>query len=204
MFVAYTGYGRVATLGEEVRSPSVIIPRAIILTLVVSLLLYLGVAVVAIGSVGAEAFAEITLETSAPLETIAAGFGIPGAAQILAIGAVTAMLGVLLNLLLGLSRVLLAMGRRGDMPPLVAKVNKTNRTPEVAIVVMGVVIALLVVDRRHSHDVDVQRVHRIDLLCDHESGCATASGREAALSALRSRSSGCWRAASWRSGCRRR
>ena len=144
MFVAYTGYGRVATLGEEVRSPSVIIPRAIILTLVVSLLLYLGVAVVAIGSVGAEAFAEITLETSAPLETIAAGFGIPGAAQILAIGAVTAMLGVLLNLLLGLSRVLLAMGRRGDMPPLVAKVNKTNRTPEVAIVVMGVVIALLV------------------------------------------------------------
>ena len=53
MFVAYTGYGRVATLGEEVRDPRRTIPRAIIATLVVSALLYLAVAVAGIGSVGA-------------------------------------------------------------------------------------------------------------------------------------------------------
>jgi APA family basic amino acid/polyamine antiporter len=35
MFVAYTGYGRVATLGEEVRDPKTTIPRAIITTLFV-------------------------------------------------------------------------------------------------------------------------------------------------------------------------
>ncbi|HEX2475782.1 MAG TPA: APC family permease, partial [Lacipirellulaceae bacterium] len=34
MFVAYTGYGRIATLGEEVREPAMTIPRAIIITLV--------------------------------------------------------------------------------------------------------------------------------------------------------------------------
>lgn len=144
MFVAYTGYGRIATLGEEVSSPEVNIPRAIILTLAISLLLYLGVAVVAIGNVGAEAFARVTLDTSAPLEQISAGFRVPDAPEILAIGAVTAMLGVLLNLLLGLSRVLLAMGRRGDMPTVVARVSRPHRTPAVAIVVMAVVIALLV------------------------------------------------------------
>ena len=144
MFVAYTGYGRVATLGEEVKTPSITIPRAIIGTLIVSLLLYLGVAVVAIGNVGTRTFADMTLATSAPLEYIASAFAVPGAGQILAAGAISAMLGVLLNLLLGLSRVLLAMGRRGDMPPAVARVNRTSGTPVVALVVMAVVIAGLV------------------------------------------------------------
>jgi APA family basic amino acid/polyamine antiporter len=60
------------------------------------------------------------------------------------VGAITAMLGVLLNLILGLSRVLLAMGRRGDMPPAVAQLNATSATPTVAVIVMGAAIAGLV------------------------------------------------------------
>ena len=54
------------------------------------------------------------------------------------------MLGVLLNLILGLSRVLLAMGRRRDMPAITAQVNADSSTPYVAVIIMGVVIALLV------------------------------------------------------------
>ena len=52
MFVAYTGYGRVATLGEEVRDPRRTIPRAIVATLVVTMLLYVAVGYVAVASVG--------------------------------------------------------------------------------------------------------------------------------------------------------
>ena len=40
LFVAYTGYGRIATLGEEVRRPAVNIPRAVMVTLVVAVCLY--------------------------------------------------------------------------------------------------------------------------------------------------------------------
>jgi APA family basic amino acid/polyamine antiporter len=54
------------------------------------------------------------------------------------------MLGVLLNLILGLSRVMLAMGRRRDMPVAVARVDKAGRTPEAAVVVVSVIIAALV------------------------------------------------------------
>jgi APA family basic amino acid/polyamine antiporter len=144
MFVAYTGYGRIATLGEEVRDPERAIPRAIVITLIVSMLLYIAVSVVAVGSVGAEPFAAITAETSAPLEVIASSFGLPGAGWVLTLGAMTALLGVLLNLILGLSRVMLAMGRRRDMPVAVARINKTGRTPEIAVVVVGVLIAILV------------------------------------------------------------
>jgi APA family basic amino acid/polyamine antiporter len=54
------------------------------------------------------------------------------------------MLGVLLHLILGLSRVLLAMGRRGDMPHAVGTLNQVGSTPTVAVIAVGVAIALLV------------------------------------------------------------
>src|SRR5690606_16497880 len=109
MFVAFTGYARIATLGEEVIEPRRTIPRAIIVTLAVTALLYIAVAAVAIGSVGADRLAGAR---ATPLEFAARTMEMPLLAQLVAIGALTAMLGVLLNLILGLSRVLLAMGRQ--------------------------------------------------------------------------------------------
>jgi APA family basic amino acid/polyamine antiporter len=67
----------------------------------------------------------------------------PAVATFIAVGAVTAMLGVLLNLILGLSRVLLAMGRRRDMPAATGRLDPTGRTPVVAVIVMGVVVGAL-------------------------------------------------------------
>jgi len=144
MFVAYTGYGRIATLGEEVRDPERTIPRAIVVTLVVSALLYLSVGAVAVGSVGAPRLAEMTASRAAPLEDAAMAFGGPTLGRILALGAITAMLGVLLNLILGLSRVLLAMARRGDAPHLLATIDDVRSSPAAAVVAVGVVIGLLV------------------------------------------------------------
>ena len=132
MFVAYTGYGRIATLGEEVRQPETTIPRAIIATLVVSALVYVAVAAVGVGAAGAEALSRAATEMAAPLEVVARDFPLR-VHWLVAIGAMTAMLGVLLNLLLGLSRVLLAMGRRGDMPRAFSNLS-------LAVVVTGVAI----------------------------------------------------------------
>ena len=143
MFVAYTGYGRIATLGEEVREPRRSIPRAILLTLVVSAVLYIVVSAVAIGAVGSMTLAEATEGEAAPLEVVARGFTMPGIHWVVAVGAMTAMLGVLLNLILGLSRVLLAMGRRRDMPAAVARLDSSQTTPYVAVMVVGLAIAVL-------------------------------------------------------------
>lgn len=143
MFVAYTGYGRVATLGEEVHDPRKTIPRAILSTLVISALLYLGVASVGILGAGADAMSAATEARGAPLAVLARGMDLPWIAHLLAVGAVTAMLGVLLNLILGLSRVLFAMGRRGDMPQSTARVHTGRGTPAVAVWVMGAVILAL-------------------------------------------------------------
>ena len=144
MFVAYTGYGRIATMSEEVREPKQTIPKAIIFTLVLTMLLYMAVAIVFVGVGGVDKLSIQTAGNAAPLEVIARSFQIPGVSQLLAVGAITAMLGVLLNLILGLSRVWLAMGRRLDMPKVLARLNPSGTTPYVAVVVVEISIALLI------------------------------------------------------------
>lgn len=141
MFVAYTGYGRIATMGEEIKNPRKNIPRAIIAVMVVTSTLYMGVAISAVGSVGAGPLGEMTRSGAAPLEMILKTLDQSKMAGVITVGALTAMLGVLLNLVLGLSRVLLAMGRRGDMPGIFASLR--NDSPTAAVIGVGILVALI-------------------------------------------------------------
>jgi APA family basic amino acid/polyamine antiporter len=143
MFVAYTGYGRIATLGEEVIDPSRTIPRSIVAALGIVLVIYLGVAVVALGTLGADAYT-LEAQRGAPLQVVAGVLGPGWLVQVVGFAAVTAMLGVLLNLVLGLSRVLLAMGRRADVPVVFARVDESGTTPGPAVLATGAFIASLV------------------------------------------------------------
>ncbi|TVQ67823.1 MAG: amino acid permease [Balneolaceae bacterium] len=143
MFVAYTGYGRIATLGEEVSDPKKTIPRAIILSMVVIVLLYLAVSLTAIQVMGADAFGATVGGEAAPLMIAAQALSVPFLGGLITIAAITAMLGVLLNLLLGLSRVLLGMARREDVPKSLAKINPANQSPVRAVWVTGGIIGLL-------------------------------------------------------------
>lgn len=135
LFFAYTGYARIATLGEEVRDPARTIPLAIVVTVVLSLALYLGVAFVALGVVGADGLAV----TGAPLERVAHRAGGAPLAAAVAVGGVVAMLGVILSQLLGLSRMVLALARRGDLPPVLEVIHPRYGVPHRAVVLMGVV-----------------------------------------------------------------
>jgi len=143
MFVAFTGYGRIATLGEEVREPRRVIPRAIVLTTAAVTLLYLGVAAAGVGVLGAAAFGEAAEATAAPLETVARALDVPFLPELVAVAAVAAMTGVLLNLVLGLSRVVLAMARRGDAPRFLSRVDAVNASPVASVWACGAAVAAL-------------------------------------------------------------
>ena len=143
MFVAFTGYGRIATLGEEVHDPTRTIPRAIVTTLSFSAGMYIVLATVAIAAAGAPRLSSATLGDAAPLETLAHALTYAPIAWLVSLGAVTAMLGVLLNLILGLSRVLFAMARRQDMPGIFAGVGAKSAVPTAATLAIGGAIALL-------------------------------------------------------------
>ncbi|MCC7435404.1 MAG: amino acid permease [Methanoregulaceae archaeon] len=140
LFFSYTGYARLATLAEEVHEPKLTIPRAIIISLGIAVVLYGFVAVVALGTLGADGMGR----SDAPLEAAALQFSGTGLAQLIVIGATTAMLGVLLSQILGISRMMLAMSRRGDLPKLLGHIGARHQIPSTAIVLTGVVMALLV------------------------------------------------------------
>jgi basic amino acid/polyamine antiporter, APA family len=139
LFFAYTGYARIATLAEEIREPRRTIPRAVIITIGGAVLLYVGVAVVAVGAVGAQRLAE----TAAPLQVAALAFPLPWLATAVSVGGVTAMLGVILSQLLGLSRMTFAMARRGDLPRFLERVHPRRGVPDRAVLAIGAIAAVV-------------------------------------------------------------
>lgn len=140
MFVAFTGYGRIATLGEEVVAPRRVIPRAVIITMIVATALYVGVALTAMTVLGPAELARLTRTQGAPLPAVAHRLGGAGLAWFIALAAITAMLGVLLNLLLGLSRVVLAMARRRDLPAGLSRLAGHDPSPRAAVWTVGLMI----------------------------------------------------------------
>lgn len=144
MFVAYTGYGRIATLGEEVVNPRKTIPKAIILSMVVIVSIYLLVTYTAISTLGAVSFGQTLGSDGAPLMIVAEAMQVPGVSVIVSVAAITAMIGVLLNLILGLSRVMLGMARRRDIPAKIGEIRAVSGSPVVAVWVTAAIIGALV------------------------------------------------------------
>lgn len=149
LFVAFTGYGRVATMGEEIRDPSRNIPRAVVATVVASAVVYAlvggagaGRFFAAAAGAAAEAAAGVDVQ-SLSLQAIAREGGAPGwVLGLLAVGATAALLGVAFNLILGLSRVVLAMARRRDLPGGLATIDAERSNPTRAVWAVLLVVVL--------------------------------------------------------------
>jgi APA family basic amino acid/polyamine antiporter len=135
IFFAFSGFGRVAMISEEVRDPTRTVPRAIILALAVSGVIYMLVAVVAIGMFGSASLGA----SNSPLADAAALEG-KVMANLVTIGALAATLSVLLTTLLGLSRITFAMSRNHDLPAVLSKLHPKRQTPYIAILVFGLLM----------------------------------------------------------------
>jgi APA family basic amino acid/polyamine antiporter len=141
VFVAFTGYGRLATLGEEVRNPRRAIPWAINSTVLITALIYWAVAAAGIAALGSGGFG-LGL-SGAPLEAVARPAGGNAVAGFVAVGAITAMLGVTLNLILGLSRVAMAMGRRRELSAALEWIDRRGN-PATAVVAVAVAVGIVI------------------------------------------------------------
>ena len=140
LFFAFAGYARVATMGEEVVDPARTIPRAITVALAATVLVYAVVAVVLLGTLGADGIAA----TPTPLADAAVAGGWSWAAPVVRVVAAVAALGALLGLIAGIGRTGLAMAREGDLPRWLAAVHPRFQTPHRAEVAVAAVIVALV------------------------------------------------------------
>lgn len=140
LFVAFAGYARVTVLGEEVRDPARTIPRAMIASFLVIIVVY-----AVLGVVVLRAVSRGLVLTVAPLESIAASVGSPALQVLVRIGAVVAAGAVLLSLIAGIGRTLFAMGRGGDAPLALSHVRAAAGVPARAEISAAVLAALVVV-----------------------------------------------------------
>jgi basic amino acid/polyamine antiporter, APA family len=148
LFFAFAGYARIATLGEEVRDPARIIPRAIPLALGIALAVYAIVAIATLAALGSSQLAH----SGAPVADAVRSVGAPGWELVVRVAAVLAALGSLLSLILGVSRTTFAMARDRYLPQWLSAVHSTFGTPYRAEIAIGVIVAAIagIVDVRHA------------------------------------------------------
>lgn len=139
-FFAFAGYARLATLGEEVVDPARTIPRAIPIALGITLLVYAAVAITALLAVDIDMLARAT----APLVTAVEAGGLAGWSPVVRIGATVASLGVLLSLVVGVSRTMFSMAANRDLPHFFAAVHPRYRVPHRAELGVGLLVATAV------------------------------------------------------------
>ena len=138
LFFAFAGYARIATLGEEVRDPATTIPKAIPRALAGVLVIYAAVGVTLLAAVPVDAIAH----SGAPLSLVLDSSRFDSLTPIVRVGAGIAALGVLLNLIPGVSRTVLAMARRDELPRWFATIDRRSIPLRAEATVTATVIAL--------------------------------------------------------------
>lgn len=137
-FFAFIGFEDLANVVEEVKIPHRDLPRAMVLTLIISTLLYVAVAAIAISAVPVETLAS----SSAPLSLVfRAVAGVSPAA--ISVIAIIATLNTILAQMTMAARVIYGMARQGDLPRIVGRVHPRTATPILATAfIAAAVIAL--------------------------------------------------------------
>jgi amino acid transporter len=141
IYVSFFGYQLIANTAEEIIDPEKTVPRAMLLSMIVSLAFYVAVAVTAVTVIPWEALAR----SKAPLVEVAVkGLGSRGW-LLIAVGGVLASAAALNSTLLSQARQIFAMGKNGFLPALLGRIHAVNRTPLAALGAGGIVTAAALV-----------------------------------------------------------
>jgi APA family basic amino acid/polyamine antiporter len=142
--VAYTGIESIAQLGSEARKPAKTVPRAVIITMITLIAMYLGIALVALSAIAPRDLGTKYLQD--PLAGIVAA--LPFGSAILSpwIGLLAAaILFVAANAgLVGASRLSFSMGQYYQLPRFFYSIHPKFRTPFVSLGFFAVLAALVV------------------------------------------------------------
>jgi APA family basic amino acid/polyamine antiporter len=139
LFFAFAGYARIATMGEEVRDPARVIPRAIIIAFAVAVVVYVVVGAAALLAAGPSRLAR----AAAPLAEALRAAGAAQLVPVVAVGGALASLGAMLALIAGIGRTTLAMARNRDLPGWLAAVHPRYHVPYHAEIAFGATVAVL-------------------------------------------------------------
>lgn len=139
VFFAFYGFDAVATSAEEAKNPGRDLTIGIIGSMVVCTLIYMAVAVTAIGALPFQQLAN----SPEPLALVLRSLNQPVAAHFIALAAVLALPSVILVMMYGQSRVFFVMARDGLLPRALAKVSPRTGAPTRITLLTGISIAVV-------------------------------------------------------------
>jgi len=138
IFFAYIGFDAVSTQAEEAKNPQRDLPIGILGSLLICTVLYIAVVAVLTGMVRYDQLSE-----SAGVSDAFKQAGLPKAEFLIAAAGVAGITSVLLVMLLGSARILMAMSRDGLLPPFFAAIHPTFRTPWKSTLAVGGFVAVM-------------------------------------------------------------
>lgn len=138
IFFAFYGFDAIATAAEETKNPNHDLKIGIVGSMVICVVVYIGVAVAAIGAVSFTRFTN----SPEPLALILRELGQPLVAQYLAVSAVVALPTVILAFFYGQSRIFYVMARDGMLPQALAKLSSRGSPVRITLFTAAVVSVL--------------------------------------------------------------
>jgi APA family basic amino acid/polyamine antiporter len=140
VFFAYVGFDAVSTAAAEARNPQKTIPRGLLLTVLISTVLYVAIGLVLTGLVSYK-----TLDVADPISKAIEGAHI-GAAWLdnaVDIAAVVGLASTVLVTFYGQTRILMRMSSDGMLPPAFGRVSPRYKTPTFTTIICGVAGAIV-------------------------------------------------------------
>ena len=137
VFFAVFGYDTLTTAAEEAKDPQRDLPWAVVLSLGVAMVLYLGLSLVLTGIVPSS-----TLNNAAPVANAFAAIGLRWVMVTVSVAAIAGITSVLFANMLAGARIGFALSRDGLIPGWFATVHERYRTPYRATLILGVVTAV--------------------------------------------------------------
>ena len=140
IFFAFIGFNTIAVMAEEIKDPEKNVPRAILFAFAVCTLIYISVSAVAVGIVNWQLLGSSNAPLEFALKTVTDNIFI---LQFVAISALFATTSVIMASIMGGSRALFAMARRGVLPDVLATISRQG-VPAFTILVCGLIISGIV------------------------------------------------------------
>ena len=138
IFFAYIGFEEIVQLAEETREPTRNIPRALVISIAATTVLYVLVAITAVSVVGWQQLGA----SESPLADVAGAKLGNGLSVGIAVIALFSTANTVLVLMLSESRLLYGAAQDGALPAVLARVHRTRHTPWVATLTTAGVAAL--------------------------------------------------------------
>lgn len=141
IFFAYLGFEDVANIAEETKNASRTVPLALMLSLLITTIIYVLIAIVAVSVVPAAdlaASAHLNHPGEGPLALVAStALNDPIGGLIFTAVALFATANTVLVLMIVSSRMMFGMAREGTLPSKLATINTRTQTPTYAIIIVA-------------------------------------------------------------------